>query len=441
MIRGRLLIAAYALVLSVPPALVLGFGGGHGHEHEEANFVLSLGKAFALEGAVILLLQPILAARFKWLERPFGQDMVIRFHRNMAILAACLLILHPVLVAAGEDAWFILTSIELPWYVWAGKIALLLLLANAALSLGFKRLPYSFETWRLGHDVLGPAMLAVLLAHALAIGPDVQNTPLVVFFPALFAVSAGLFVWHRILRPAHLARFPWTVTNVEAETEEVTSITMAPYPGAGYAHLPGQFHFIKLLRGRGLPEEEHHFTISSAPNSNGTVTSTIKSSGDFTSTVRETKPGDQAVVHGPFGRFSNLVHPEEKRLVFIAGGIGVTPVMSMLRDMRDNNRQRPATLIYANRHEEEIVFRKELDSLAGELPNFEVVHVLSRPNDAWAGESGHVDADLIKRHTTFTDDTGWYLCGPEGLIDAVISALESMGVPKNRMHREIFRFI
>ena len=94
-----------------------------------------IGKNFGLTAFMILMLQPLLAGRFKWIEAPFGMDMLIRFHRNMAIFALCLLVLHPVLLAGGGIGWKLLIGIDLPWYIWAGKIALVLLLVNVALSL------------------------------------------------------------------------------------------------------------------------------------------------------------------------------------------------------------------------------------------------------------------------------------------------------------------
>lgn len=439
MITAKLLIAAYAVLIALPPALALGFGDAR---TEEFNLLEDLGKVFALMGVTILLLQPILAARIKWLERPFGQDMLIRFHRNMAILALVLLAAHPVLIAAGKDAWFLLYSMDLPWKVLAGRLALILLALTAVAGLAFQKLPLTFERWRLGHDLGSLALLAVLMAHVMAISDNVRESPLVAIFPALFAVSLGLLFWQRIARPGLLARKAWSVTKVTPETGDVTSITLAPYPGKGFSHLPGQFAFVTLMRGRGLPQEEHHFTITSPPGRGGAITCTIKACGDFTRTIRQTRPGDAAAVHGPFGRFSHVLRPEEKRLVFIAGGIGVTPIMGMLRGMRQAGQWRPCTLLFANKSEKDIVFKVELDAMAADLPGFKVVHVLSRPGEGWTGETGRIDAETIKRHATpFTPDTGWYLCGPEGLTASAMKSLSAMGVCPCRMHREIFRFI
>ena len=77
--------------------------------------------------------------------------------------------------------------------------------------------------------------------------------------------------------------------------------------------------------------EEHHFTIASSPLDRTSHTSTIKASGDFTASIGQTKPGDLAVIQAPFGRFSTVLHPEVQDWVFIAGGIGITPLMSNLQ--------------------------------------------------------------------------------------------------------------
>jgi len=438
-ITDKLLIAAYALLLALPPALALGFGDAR---TEEFNLLEDLGKVFALMGVTILLLQPILAARIKWLERPFGQDMLIRFHRNMAVVALGLLASHPLLIAAGEDKWFILYSIDLPWYVFAGRAALLFTFFTVAGSLAFRKLPLSFERWRLVHGLAAPLTFLLFMSHVMVISDNVRQSPIVVILPALFAVSVAVLLWHRVLRPARLAREAWSVKAVAPEARDVTSITLAPYPGAGFSHLPGQFAFVTLMRGRGLPVEEHHFTISSPPGPDKAIRMTIKASGDFTRTIRQTRPGDLAAVDGPYGRFSHVLHPDEKRLVFIAAGIGITPIMGMLASMRQAGAFRPSTLIYANREEQDIALRSELDELAEELPGLKLVHVLSRPVDGWTGEKGRIGPELIKRHAfPITPDTGWYLCGPEAMTNSVMATLSAMGVARERMHREIFHFI
>lgn len=173
------------------------------------------------------------------------------------------------------------------------------------------------------------------------------------------------------------------------------------------------------------------------------VASTIKNIGDFTATIPDTKVGDTASVHAAFGRFSYRLHPNETDLVFIAGGIGITPLMSMIRCMSDGKDDRRVLLLYANRTENDIVFRDELDEIAAaRYPHLTVVHVISRPGDNWTGEKGHIDSDMLQRHIQGDlSKKTFYICGPAPLMDAAIANLTALGVKDRQIRTEIFRLI
>jgi ferredoxin-NADP reductase len=157
----------------------------------------------------------------------------------------------------------------------------------------------------------------------------------------------------------------------------------------------------------------------------------------------ETQPGDKAVVHAPFGRFSYLFHPEEKELVFIAGGIGITPLMAMLRYMKDNREVRPVTLLYGNPNQESMVFREELGEIEkGEHPSLKVVHVLSNPLKEWDGEKGYIDREMIEKYCgSDLSKKGFYVVGPPMLIEKSIHNLQDMGVKDRQIHMEVFSFL
>jgi ferredoxin-NADP reductase len=173
------------------------------------------------------------------------------------------------------------------------------------------------------------------------------------------------------------------------------------------------------------------------------VSSTIKALGDFTSTMGQTRVGDRAAVHGGFGRFSYVLYPKERDLVFIAGGIGITPLMSMIRHMQDTRDTRQVLLLYANKDQSGIVFSRELSEIeAGGHPSLRVVHVLGSPGPGWKGETGFVDEEKILRLCgDDLDGKIFYVCGPSGLIDAVLDALTGLGVEDYRIRIEIFSFL
>jgi predicted ferric reductase len=430
-------LALYVIAVFLPLIIILVFQGGSYH-----GFGEELGKALALTAFMIAALQGVLAARFKIMERPFGLDLMLRYHRHMGLLALGLLIVHPVVIAAAEGEWSLLYSLSLPWYIWVGKITLLLTALLVLVSVFQLRLGLKYEKWRLGHNVVAPLILVGGFTHSIVVGNDFYVKPLLYFWILALAVAVIVFAYHRLIRTAMVRRRTWEVVDVSQTADRVWTVKLQPPEGESvFDYYPGQFQFITFFSDA-LPVEEHHWTISSSPTESGFVTSTIKELGDFTADVGRLKPGDRAAVHAPFGRFSHRLYPDEPQRVFIAGGIGITPVRSMLRYMADSSADAPATLIYANQTEGDVAFRSELDDI-GRAERINVVHVLGEPPEGWTGESGYVDRNMIER-LVGPDEIGrtyFYLCGPPGLIDAVLKALGELGVPDDRIHLEIFSFL
>ena len=158
---------------------------------------------------------------------------------------------------------------------------------------------------------------------------------------------------------------------------------------------------------------------------------------------RRPGPGIPQTVHGSFGRFSHVLHPHERDLVFLAGGIGITPLMSMLRYMRDTDDDRSVALLYGNRTEKDIVFRRELEEMAaGKRPDLTVVHVLSGAGTDWTGETGHVDRERIEKYCgADLSKKIFYVCGPQKMAEGLIKTLLEMGVSKAQIRQEIFSFL
>ena len=403
-----------------------------------------LGRNFALVGFMILVLQFLLAARIKWIECAFGLDILIRYHKYMALAAAGFLLIHPILLALGHRSWKLLIGLDLPWHIWAGKVALVLLVVNILSGVYQGRLGLKFERWRLGHDLSGIVILVLIFLHSWFAGDDLKVLPMQILWIALFAGAVILFIHHRFLRPALLARRSYRVEEIRQETGDVWTVKLIPPPGRTIDdYMPGQFHFLTFFRASGLPVEEHHWTISSSPAHKDFISSTIKAVGDFTATINRTKKGDTAAVHGPFGRYSYVLHPDERELVFLAGGIGITPLMAMLRHMRDVGDDRFVTLLYANKKEEGIVFHRELNEIAaGKKPNLTLVYILSRPHENWTGETGHLDKEQIVKYCGRNPgEKTFYLCGPVKMAEGLISTLRGMGVSERRIRREIFSFL
>jgi len=151
--------------------------------------------------------------------------------------------------------------------------------------------------------------------------------------------------------------------------------------------------------------------------------------------------GETAWVDGPYGTFGVDHHPDAAGFVLIAGGIGVAPMMSMLRTLADRGDRRPLWLFYGNRDWDRVAFREELQQLTQRL-DLRVVHVLSEPPPRWTGERGFIDAAVLARHLPAQRDGLEFLtCGPTPMTVAVEQALASLGVPASRVHAELFEWV
>lgn len=428
--------ALYLLLVLSPLAAdaVSGSAGG-------GEILRRVGLAMGLTGFAMLSLQPFLSCRFKWFERPFGLDRLLGVHRVTGVIAALLVTAHPVFLALSSGSARLLLSFDLPWFLLAAKatLAVLLLFGLAALFHSSFRIP--FQWWFRGHSWLTPVILAGIFLHSYTAAVRYQPQAIRIVWFALAGIGVFSYFHLTVYRRLGGRVRPWTVKKVDAASHDVWNIVLAPPDGREvFDYLPGQFLFVTLLRGRGLPVEEHPFSISSSPSRQGSISITTKESGDYTRTMGSTMEGDRAAIMAPYGRFSHLLHRERSRCVFIAGGIGITPLMSMLRHMRDTGSKREVLLLYACRTEGDIVFREELDemSAADSCPGLTVVHILSRPDESWEGETGYIDRDKMERLAGGVSDTAFYICGPPPMMEMVEDMLTDMGAGKDDLHMERF---
>jgi len=399
----------------------------------------SLGRCAGLLAFGTLAAQFILSARFLWIEGPFGLDRIYGFHRTMGLVAGALLLSHPLLLAVGGYGSRLFTDLGAPWEIWVGKATLALLLLLAGAALGCQALRLNFETWRLAHGAVATVVLLAAIAHGFRAGGDLQGfVPRGVF--AGYAAAALVCVAYAKAAMRLDRGRTYTVGGVKQETHNTWTVTLRRPEGRPRRdYLPGQFHFLVFRTDGRLPTEEHPFTISSDPLGGETLASTIKASGDFTRRIGELRPGDRASVSPPYGRFSYVLHPDETDLVFVAGGIGITPFISMIRHLRSASADRTVLLLYGNRTEADVVFREELAAgEAAERPRLRVVHVLSQPSASWDGETGFIDGEKLERLCGELRGKGFYVCGPPPMMRQVTRALRRLGVPSARVHYERF---
>lgn len=400
----------------------------HLGENAHFGYIFDAARLFALIAFVLFFIQFLLASKVRFLERGLGLDRLIHFHRNIGIAAFILAFLHGESIAIMS----VIRTGAPPQnpFVFMGFIANFLLIITTVVALFYKPFRIRYEIWRWIHRV-NYVVFPLIFVHSMAVGRTIRYNRAAQVYWVILGVLFLALIAYRIVRYFIVHSKPYEVVRVTNETHNVTTIA---FKGERREYLPGQFLTVELVRG-GKKASVHPFTISSSPTQDELAIS-IKQSGDFTKTIADTKPGDTAFIDYPYGIFSYLNFPSEK-YVFIAGGIGITPFIAMLRHMRDTNTVRNVTLLWGNQTDADIAFRDELEALQKDMPNILVVHVMSRQED-FEGEKGFVTTALIKRYVPQVDDCEVFLCGPPKMMNNVRSSLRTLNVAPAAIHFERF---
>jgi propane monooxygenase reductase subunit len=194
----------------------------------------------------------------------------------------------------------------------------------------------------------------------------------------------------------------------------------------------------------GADGEHRSFSMANTPGQPDRLEFMIKlyEGGHFSGLLSESangngiKVGDALECKGPYGVFT-LRDSSPRRLVFIAGGAGMAPIVSLLRSMEEKGTQRPATFYYGARTSDDLFVLDELERLAAALPELTFVPALSDSADGWEGEAGLI-TDVVDRMEPDLTDVDAYLCGPPPMVDAAIALLERRGCPESRIYFDKF---
>lgn len=436
LIWGGFWLAAYVAVVLTPLVVLLltptPAGGGFWWD-------LAIGLGFA--GLVMMGVQFLLTARFRHATAPFGIDVIYYFHRYLAYVAVGVLVAHPVILLVANPALVgYLNPFSAPWEITAGSLSLLLLLVLVGTSAWRKRLGIPYEGWRIVHLGLGVGAVGLGFAHMGAIGFYSGVTPIrglwILIGLSLVAVVARV----RLVRPWSLRRRPYRVASVAREPGDTWTLEVEPDGHDGFTFQPGQFAWV-TFRHSPFAMEEHPFSIASSPSESGALQFAIKELGDFTRTVGEIEPGETAYVDGPYGAFTLDRVPDAPGYVFVVGGIGIAPIMSMLRALADRGDSRRHILFTAHSHWDRIPLRQGVEELEGRL-DLRVVHVLESPPPDWSGEEGWITREILERHLPENrDELEYFICGPTPMIDAVGELLHGLGVRDARVHTELFDLV
>lgn len=216
-------------------------------------------------------------------------------------------------------------------------------------------------------------------------------------------------------------------------TYNVTSFRF-PRP-AELDYKAGQFLFVTFKAdGKELSK---HFSFSSSPTEKTQIEFTKKlSDSEFSAILRGLKKGDWARIDAPYGKFT--FEGKYKKIGLLGGGIGITPFMGICKYCTDMHLDTKITLLYGNRTEIDIVFRKEFEALQEQNKNLKVVFTLNEADSRWKGATGFITADMIQKEIPDYKETVFYTCGPPAMVKVMEKLVEQLSLPKTQLKREYF---
>ena len=417
-------------------------------DEEKSAFWREIASAAGALGFTIILSEFVLSGRFTLVSGRIGLDAIMRLHQLTARVAFVLIVLHPLLyvwprmasdpLGAASILGAMFTSVSLR----TGVIAWALTMILVAMAIWRDQLPIkyetlTYETWRLSHG-LGAALIAALsLHHALTIGSHSAMPALALYWQAGFGVSLLTLLHVYILRPLLQMRAPYRVASVEKVAERTWLLGIEPQRGEAITFQAGQFVWLNIGHSP-FSLVEHPFSIASAPNPSR-LDFLIKESGDFTNKIGAISPGTHVSIDGPYGHFT-LPEDDACPLVFIAGGVGIAPVLSMLRELGRHSPSQPVSLIYGNRLASQIVALDELRAMQASF-GLQLKLILGEPPEDWDGLSGDLSEQALRPLLTPLAPAARYMiCGPLPMIDAAEAALKRLGIGRAAIFTERFRY-
>ena len=389
----------------------------------------SIGQISALVGISMFSLNLFLSGRFKFTEDFFGgMNKVYIAHHILGGISFILLLIHPLMLAAAliptsikDAASYILPGDQ--WTINFGIIALLFLMTLLILTF-FINLPYEF--WKLTHKFLG-AVLMIGAIHGFFVASDLSRDATFRNY-MLLIVSLGLipYIYRTLFFRLFIKRVDYSIAEIDYIAPNVIEILMTPIK-QNLSYMPGQFVFIDFDKSN-LPKEVHPFSLTSAPT-DSYLSFAAKMEGDFTKKLMNVDIKSIVKIEGGFGRFSYLLSPRKSQ-IWIAGGIGIAPFISMAKSLPFNTGH-DIQLYYSVKNKDEALYFNKIQKMAESGYGLKFIPWFSQTQ-------GRLTAKAIADANPDIKDKDIFICGPPPMMKGLIDQFVKLRINKARLHSEEF---
>ena len=412
-------------------------GGNVTHIKSTGDFLVSIARITGLLGAFSALLQVLLLARIPWIERSVGFDRLTVWHRWNGHACLYLILAHVFFSVWGYAALDKLPlskeiSQMLTGGIYPGMITAttgtVLLIAVVVSSIVVVRRHVRYEAWYAIHLTVY-ASIALAWFHQIPTGNElVVDHVAADYWRGLYLATLALLVGYRVLVPfVNAFRYRLRVAEVVDEGAGVVSLRIEGRRLARLRAQSGQFFLWRFLS-RDRWWASHPFSLSAAPDGRS-LRITIKDLGDFTHRASAIRPGTRVVAEGPFGVFTDAMRRRPK-VALIGGGIGITPIRSLLEEMDGD-----LVVVYRVISEADVIFGDELRELAGNKGA--ALHVVAGDHRSDDGSRLLTPAHLQELVPDIAEREV-YVCGPPAMADAARKSVRKAHVPPRYIHTERF---
>ncbi len=392
----------------------------------------SLGKLVGLIGFLFLSLLIISGDTARFFDRYFGMDKIIKFQRKFALITAVFILFHPIFFVLSSKlkiSYLIPDFTIIPLTL--GVLSLYIFIIVMICSLIYKRISYNI--WQYLH-ILTYILFFFSLYHAANWGSDYNLLPIKIIYGVLL-VFIIIGIIYRTQYKIKQRKNKFYVKEIKKETEDTFTLVLKQEKKLLFE--AGQFCFLRLNKDKLYAR--HPFTISSSPEDED-LHFTIKLDGRFTKAASELKKDEEVIVDGPFGVFTieGTTKNLQKDLVFLAGGVGITPFMSMIKhQLKKAQEKQNILLLYGARTYNSIIFKKDLDNIKEKW--FKKVYILSQDDSYYKMcEKGYIDKSIIGQYVKNIKNSLFYICGPEPMKKLCKKELLGLGVKRENIVIEDF---
>ncbi len=393
------------------------------------NFVRQYaGEIIGSVNIVLMAWSLFISTRPRWAEPFFGGlDKMYIAHRRTSVTALLMIFVHVLTVPITLTGWAIGNYLAV--FAFTGIVSIALVSLSPRIPFLNKITGGTYQGWKNIKKYIGIFFIAGFI-HSLTIGNPLNAFIAINWVQIFFIIGAASYLYTELFGRFFKKYLPYTVEATNHPNGSTTEVIMRPKKDPISHQRAGQFLFVRFPNS-GTLDESHPFTISSAPHED-VLRVTIKASGDFTrSLFTDLKPGMDAVVEGAYGMFDYKTGGQKQ--IWIAGGIGLTPFLSFIRDM-DGDLKQNVDFYYSVRHKDEALFLDEIETAAKKNPRLKT-HVRFSVVDGSLGIE-----EIVRNASGALSGYHIYMCGPLPMIQAFEKKFLESGVPAKNIHFEEFNF-